>query len=97
MSSGAGPGRLVLGWVLIRGSLMSMTATSWPSSRSASPVVVITARGAASASMNPTRASGSAGSMGRYAAPLFNTPRIAMIASAQRGNNNATHDPAPAP
>ena len=42
-----------------------MTSRSHPSSRSASPVVVIAAIGAASASMNPIRAAGSAGSIGR--------------------------------
>ena len=38
---------------------------SHPSSRSASPAVVIAAIGAASSTMNPIRAAGSAGSIGR--------------------------------
>ena len=42
-----------------------MTSRSHPSSRSASPAVVIAAIGAASATMNPIRAAGSAGSIGR--------------------------------
>ncbi len=68
-----------------------MTATSAPSSRARNSAVVITATGAASASMNPIRASGCAGSIGTYAAPVLSTARIATIASAERGNNNATH------
>ena len=42
-----------------------MTSSSYPSSRERRPAVVIAAIGAASASMNPIRASGSAGSIGR--------------------------------
>ena len=49
MSSAAGAGNPVLGWVSMRGSSTSMTARSHPSSRSASPLVVIAAIGAASA------------------------------------------------
>ena len=52
MSSGAGAGNAVLGWVSIAGSSTSMTGRSHPSSRSASPAVVIAAIGAASATMN---------------------------------------------
>ena len=74
-----------------------MTGRSHPSSRSASPVVVIAAIGAASATMNPIRAAGSAGSIGRYAAPVFNTAKIATIASADRENSSATHCPGPTP
>ena len=47
MSSGAGAGNAVLGWVSMRGSSTSMTGRSHPSSRSASPAVVIAAIGAA--------------------------------------------------
>ena len=74
-----------------------MTATSWPSSRDRSPALVITALGAASASMNPIRAAGSPGSIGRYAAPALSTASIATIASAQRSNSSATDCPGPAP
>ena len=42
-----------------------MTTTSHPCSRPASPVVVIAAIGAASATMNPIRSAGSPGSIGR--------------------------------
>ncbi len=65
MSSGAGAGNAVPGWVPIRGSSTSMTVRSHPSSRSASPAVVTAATGAASATMNPIRAAGTAGSIGR--------------------------------
>ena len=58
MSSGAGAGNAVLGWVSMRGSSTSMTSRSHPSSRSANPAVVIAAIGAASATMNPIRAAG---------------------------------------
>ena len=74
-----------------------MTSRSHPSSRSASPAVVIAAIGAASASMNSIRAAGSAGSIGRYAAPVFSTAKIATIASADRDNSSATHSPGPTP
>ncbi|SHX30231.1 Uncharacterised protein [Mycobacteroides abscessus subsp. abscessus] len=43
------------------------------------------------------RAAGSAGSIGRYAAPALSTARIEMIASAERWNSNATVCPGPAP
>ena len=59
--------------------------------------VVIAATGAASASMNSTRAAGNAGSIGRYAAPVFSTAAIATIASAHRENSSATHEPGPTP
>ena len=74
-----------------------MTGSSHPSSRGRNPVVVIAAIGAASATMNPIRAAGSPGSIGKYAAPVFKTARIATIASADRENSNATHCPGPAP
>ena len=96
-SSAAGAGSAVLGWVSTAGPLISMTARSRPSSRDRRPAVVTTADGAASASMNSTRGSGSAGSIGRYAAPALSTDSIAMIASAERSNSNATHRPGPTP
>ncbi|CAM3509700.1 hypothetical protein MYCO108962_23555 [Mycobacterium colombiense] len=74
-----------------------MTVMSWPSSRSARSAVVIAATGLASASMKPMRASGDAGSMGRYAAPVLSTAMMDTIASADRGNNSATYSPGPAP
>ena len=55
MSSGAGAGSAVLGWLSTAGSSISatsMTSRSHPSSRSANPAVVIAAIGAASVSMN---------------------------------------------
>ena len=98
MSSAAGAtGNAVPGWASMRGSSTSITGSSHPSSRPANPAVVTATTGAASASMNSIRASGSIGSIGRYAAPDFNTARIAMIASAERFNSNATHSPGPAP
>ena len=97
ISSGAGAGNAVLGWLSIPGSSTSTTARSHPSSRDRSPAVVIAAIGAASASMNSIRAAGTAGSIGRYAAPVLSTARIATIASAERANNSATHRPGPAP
>ena len=97
MSSGAGAGNAVPGWLSMRGSSTSMTGRSHPSSRSASPAVVTAAIGAASSTMNPIRAAGSAGSIGRYAAPVFSTAKIATIASADRENSSATHCPGPAP
>ena len=47
------------------GSSTSMTVRSHPSNRSANPAVVTAAIGAASSTMNPIRAAGSAGSIGR--------------------------------
>ena len=64
-SSAAGAGNAVLGWLSMRGSSTSMTGTSHPSSRSANPAVVTAASGAASSIMNPIRAGGCAGSIGR--------------------------------
>ena len=64
MSSGAGAGSAVQGWVSMCGSLTSMIATSNPSSRSANLAVVIAAIGAASPTMNPIRAAGRTGSIG---------------------------------
>ena len=97
MSSAAGAGNAVLGWVSMRGSSTSMTGRSHPSSRSANSAVVIAAIGAASASMNSIRAAGTAGSIGTYAAPVLSTAKIATIASADRDNSNATRCPGPAP
>ena len=68
MSSGvgrAGAGKPVHGWARMSAWSISMTGRSHPSSRSASPVVVSAATGAASSSMNPIRAAGHAGSIGR--------------------------------
>ena len=64
-SSAAGAGNAVPGWLSMRGSSTSMTGRSHPSSRSANPAVVTAAIGAASSTMNPIRAAGSAGSIGR--------------------------------
>ena len=97
ISSGAGAGNAVPGWVSIAGSSTSMTASSYPSSRERRSAVVIAAIGAASSIMNSIRAAGTAGSIGRYAAPVFSTAKIATIASADRGNSSATHCPGPAP
>ena len=58
MSSGAGAGNAVPGWVSTAGSSTSMTDKSDPSSRDRRPAVVIAATGAASASMNSIRAVG---------------------------------------
>ena len=65
MSSGAGAGNAVSGWLAMAGSSTSMTATSHPSSRSASPAVVIAAIGAASVSMNCDPGVGQPGSIAR--------------------------------
>ena len=96
-SSAAGAGNAVPGWASMRGSSTSMTVRSHPSSRSARPAVVTAAIGAASATMNPIRAAGAAGSIGRYAAPVLSTATIAMIASTDRENSSPTHAPGPAP
>ncbi len=64
-SSGAGAGNAVLGWVSMRGSSISMTGRSNPSSRAGKAAVVMAAIGAASAIMNAIRAGGCAGSIGR--------------------------------
>src|SRR6185437_3561495 len=53
--------------------------------------------GAASVSMSSTRAAGSAGSIGRYAAPDLSTATIDTIASADRENSSATNTPGPTP
>ncbi len=74
-----------------------MTVRWHPSSRSAKPVVVTAAIGAASPSTNCIRAAGTAGSIGTYAAPDFATASIATMASADRGSNNATRSPGPTP
>ena len=58
MSSGEGHGNAVLGWASTAGSVISMTVRSHPSSRDRSSVVVMTAIGVASASMNSMRAAG---------------------------------------
>src|SRR6202008_2719121 len=73
------------------------TTTSWPASRDRSPAVVITAIGAASATMNPNRAAGSPTSIGKYAAPALSTPNIATTAWAERSSNNPATHPGPTP
>ena len=65
MSLGSGVGSAVHGEAWMRGSLTSMTTTSCPSSRDRTSAVVIAAIGAASATMNPIRAAGNPGSIGR--------------------------------
>ena len=98
MSSAAGAGNAVLGWLSMRGSSTSMTSRSHPSSRSASPAVVTAAIGAASAIMNSIRAAGTAGSIGRYAAPVLSTAKIATIASSgPRKQQRHTLHPGPHP
>ncbi|CAM3509589.1 hypothetical protein MYCO108962_23540 [Mycobacterium colombiense] len=96
-SVGAGAGGAVLGRVATAGSATSTTVRSKPSNLSASSAVVTAAVGPASVSMNSTRVAGSAGSIGRYAAPDLSTARIATIASAERENSSATDSPGPAP
>ena len=66
MSSGAGAGKPVLGWVSMRGvvDIDDHHVIARPAA-TASPAVVTAAIGAASSSMNPIRAAGSPGSIGR--------------------------------
>src|ERR1700742_4460404 len=97
MSSAAGAGNAVHGWAFTASSLTPTTTTSWRANRAASSPVVTAATGAASPIMNSIRASGTAGSIGKYAAPDFSTAKIATTASADRGNSTATHRPGPAP
>ena len=97
MSSGAGPGKPVHGLGVDVGVVDIDDQQVAPVQPSTSPVVVIAAIGAASASMNSIRAAGCAGSIGRYAAPVLSTARIATIASADRDNSSATRCPGPAP
>src|SRR5690242_9498070 len=47
--------------------------------------------------MNPIRAAGAPGSIGRYAAPALSTATIATTASADLGNSRTTHCPGPTP
>jgi hypothetical protein len=47
--------------------------------------------------MKSVRADGSAGSMGRYAAPTLSTDTIAVTASMERGSSSATVLPLPTP
>ncbi|BCZ24641.1 hypothetical protein MTY59_44960 [Mycobacterium senriense] len=96
-SEGAGAGGAVLGCVATAGWATSMTIRSKPSNLPARSAVVTAAIGAASVSMNSTRVAGSAGSIGRYAAPDLSTARIDTIASAERENSSATNSPGPAP
>ncbi len=74
-----------------------MTTRSHPFSRDRNPAVVTAATGAASATMNRIRPAGTAGSIGRYAAPVLSTAKIATIASAHRENSSATTSPGPTP
>src|SRR5580698_1075079 len=64
-----------------------------PGSVAATSAVVSTATGPDSASMNPIRSAGYAGSTGTYAAPDFKTPSTATIRSAERGVATATSRP----
>ncbi|SHT07462.1 Uncharacterised protein [Mycobacteroides abscessus subsp. abscessus] len=59
--------------------------------------MVTATTGPASASTKVSRASGTAGSIGRYAAPVLRIPKIAAIASADRLLSSATTCPGPAP
>ncbi|SON63896.1 hypothetical protein MSIMFI_05427 [Mycobacterium simulans] len=95
--SGSGADNAVAGHVRIAGSATSITSRSNPSSRQRSSAVLSTTVGAASVSMNAIRASGTAGSIGRYAAPVLSTAKIAVIAWAERSTNNPTTSPAPTP
>ena len=52
--------------------------------------MVIATRGAASATMNPIRAAGSPGSIGRYAAPVLSTASIATTAPSSCAAPKAT-------
>ena len=81
----------------MRGSWKSTIGTSNPSSRERKPPVVTAAIGAASAIMKSTRVGGADGSIGRYAAPVLSTARMATMASADRLNSNATEVPGAAP
>ncbi|BBB44228.1 Uncharacterised protein [Mycobacteroides abscessus subsp. abscessus] len=76
---------------------MSTTVSPCPANRSASSAVVTTTTGPASHNTNRNRASGTEGSIGTYAAPVFSTPMIATTASTDRDNNNATRCPGPTP
>src|SRR4051812_24281497 len=96
-SCGDGSGGAVARWTATAGSSTSITGTPDPSNRPANPAILTAATGPTSASMNPIRASGSAGSIGRYAAPVFSTAQIATTPSAERGNSSATDRPGPAP
>ena len=91
MSSGDGPARAVPGWMFAAESLTSMIGSVYPSRRERSAALVIAAIGRASLIMNSMRESGTAGAIGRYAAPLLSTDRIATIASPRRSESNATH------
>lgn len=77
--------------------MMSMIGKSNPPSRDRRSAVVTARIGAASAIMKSIRAVGADGSIGRYAAPVLSTARMATMASADRLNSNATHVPAAAP
>ena len=74
-----------------------MTRTSRPANRSTKSAVVSTAAGAESSRMNCILASGTAGSIGTYAAPVLTTASIATMACAHRGNSSATYCPEPTP
>ncbi|SKS92405.1 Uncharacterised protein [Mycobacteroides abscessus subsp. massiliense] len=78
-------------------SSISMITNPLPPNRSASSAVVTTTTGPASHNTNRNRTSGTEGSIGTYAAPVFSTPMIATTASTDRENNNATRCPGPTP
>ncbi|CAM5663505.1 hypothetical protein KAURM247S_08251 [Kitasatospora aureofaciens] len=100
------------GWIATAGSVARQSATraavsgSSTTSHPAEPVVgrrsrvrasVTTRSGRASSNMYPIRAAGYSGSIGRYAAPVFSTARIATTSSAERGSATATRRSGPAP
>src|ERR1700722_8093539 len=97
MSSAAGAGNAVSGWVFTAGSPISMVGRSDPSSRDRTSAVVTTAIGAESLSTNSIRAAGTVGSTGTYAAPVLSTAKIATTASGVRGSSSATRAPGAAP
>ena len=93
MSSGAGVGKRGAGLGVNTGVVDIGDRQVAPGESVGKPWVVIAATGVASAIMNSMRAGGCTGSIGRYAAPVFSTARIATIASAERASSSATHSP----
>src|SRR5689334_5479963 len=81
----------------MRGSSNSTTTRPNPSNRSANALAHTATTGAASPSTNSTRAAGTAGSIGTYAAPVLSTAKIDTTASTERENSNATRSPGPTP
>ncbi|SKU48783.1 Uncharacterised protein [Mycobacteroides abscessus subsp. abscessus] len=97
MSSTAGTGNVVSFCALTAGSSISITGTPEALRRGSSSAVVTATIGAASPNTKSTRESGWAGSIGRYAAPVLSTARMAAIASPVRGSSSATRSPGRAP